>query len=157
MFGFFDDFEDALMLVGILGLTAVGCAAATASRDVRVEEIRKGYPAEYWSAQEAEAQERIKRCELEAEERIRKHEIEVAAQERLKLDARERDAVARRERLEFEKGAPAEYWTYRREHERMEAEKKIAQERSKADIEAAKQRAKALENSARNLAHAFEN
>ena len=144
---FKDDTLDLLGIIGVIGaaiITGIGITVANNAGKIRVAEIQGSYGPEYWLAKEAEANERV-----------RKHEIDVAAKERLKLDERERQDAARRERLEFEKGAPAEYWEYRRERERIEAKKKIAEEKAKTEKEIATQRAKALENSATRIAAAF--
>ena len=135
------DKESFVALAG-LGLLIAGVAyvATDESRtELKKTKIEKGYPPEYWVAKAEEARAKIS---------IRKAEIE--SQERLATDRREREDVARRELLEFEKNAPDGYW----EHKKTETRERTKLKEEEARLEADKARLEADKYIARRNAEA---
>lgn len=100
--------------LGLFSLLGFGVAYAYGNETkLRRMEIEASYPPEYWEAKK-----------LESEADIRKHAIDVESHERLVLDKRNRATDAEKERLEFERNAPEEYWTAKaiKEQERTKRE-----------------------------------
>lgn len=131
------DGNQSIIIAGIAGATmaVMSIAGGVSSYKSKQLEAKRliGMPDSYWEAEKAKAEAEVKM-----------HEMDVASDERLLLDERERKAKAAAARLEFQKAAPAEYWDYL-------AREKEAQERGKTERENAAAQAKAIENAARDI------
>lgn len=124
---------------------------------IKLEEIKKEYPPEYWTAkaEEAKAKAETDKARIESEERLK-------IDERIRRDA---EIAAKRE---FEKDAPAEYWEQRRieqeeqtkreaDRRRYEAEKESDRMRYEAETESARLHKQAIEASAKAAERALKN
>ena len=106
--------------------------------ELKKAELRGTYPPEYWTAKAAEA---------EADAKVRQASIE--SEERLKLDARNREEAEKKALREFEKNAPAEYWEQKRIEEEQKTKREADKRRYEAEQEAAKLHNRAIEESAK--------
>ena len=106
--------------------------------ELKKAELRGSYPPEYWTAKAAEA---------EADAKVRQASIE--SEERLKLDARNREEAEKKALREFEKNAPAEYWEQKRIEEEQKTKREADKRRYEAEQEAAKLHNRAIEESAK--------
>ena len=103
------------------------------------------YPPEYWTAKAAEA---------EANAKVRQASIE--SEERLKLDARDREKAEKEALREFEKNAPAEYWEQKRIEEEEKTKRELNKQRYESEKLVAESHNEALKESARIAARAAE-
>lgn len=106
--------------------------------ELKKAELEGTYPPEYWTAKAAEA---------EADAKVRQASIE--SEERLKLDARNREEAEKKALREFEKNAPAEYWEQKRIEEEQKTKREADKRRYEAEQEAAKLHNRAIEESAK--------
>ena len=102
--------------------------------ELKKAELESTYPPEYWTAKAAQA---------EADAEIRKASIE--SEERLKIDARNREEEEKKAIREFEKNAPAEYWEQKRIEEEQKTKRESEKYRCEAEQEAAKLHNKTIE------------
>jgi large subunit ribosomal protein L19 len=86
-------------------------------------------------------------AEAEADAKVRQASIE--SEERLKLDARNREEAEKKALREFEKNAPAEYWEQKRIEEEQKTKREADKRRYEAEQEAAKLHNRAIEESAK--------
>jgi len=106
--------------------------------ELKKAELEGTYPPEYWTAKAAKA---------EADAKVRQASIE--SEERLKLDARNREEAEKEALRKFEQNAPAEYWEQKRIEEEEKTKREADQRRYDAEREAAKLHNKAIEESAK--------
>jgi hypothetical protein len=120
--------------IGILAASAVVEKAVKLKHDAEQAELDRqaelekarivlSYPAEYWQAQTAEA---------EAKAEVEKAKIE--SDERLTIDARERQTATYIRQEEFEKNAPAEYWQAKRAAEEEQTKREAEKLRHEAEL-----------------------
>ena len=125
-----DNFENHPGTTALLFLVAVifgGGAMAVRANRIEGERL-KDMPDSYWEAKKAEAEASVK-----------KHEIDVASNERLVLDSRNRETAKAEAKREFEKSAPPEYWDAIARKAEAEERTKTAAAQAKAAKEAAYQ------------------
>lgn len=140
-----------------LGIVAIAATALTyITTDKKRKEVEKlavesKLPTEYWEAKKEEAKASIEKARIETE-----------LKERLEVDARKRSDAARREKMAFEKNAPAEYWAHKkvveeeetkRRHDRQVLESE--QNRLEADKYIARKNSEALASGARSVGYAL--
>ena len=106
--------------------------------ELKKAELEGTYPPEYWTAKAAQA---------EVDAMVRRASIE--SEERLKLDARNREDAEKEAIRKFEQNAPAEYWEQKRIEEEQKTKRESDQRRYEAEKEAAKLHNKAIEESAK--------
>ena len=104
-------------------------AEIEAEANIKKAEIEASYPPEYWQAKEAEAK---------ANAEVKKAQIE--SDERLKLDARNREEEELKAIREFEKNAPDAYWEHKRVEEEEKTKRELNAEQEKTAREMNKQR-----------------
>lgn len=139
MEGIKDFLEKNPWIIG-LGIAAVtlevggafGSVMSYKAKQLEAERLKE-MPDSYWMAEKAKAEAAVKQ-----------HELDIALKERLELDARDRAALERAAKLEFERTAPPEYWE-------AAARKAEAAERGKTERENAKRQAEAIKSAAREI------
>lgn len=116
-------------------------------QDILRAQIEATYPSEYW----------VSKAEAEKAS-VEKHRIEVESQERLTIDARNRQSAKETSIRDFEKNAPAEYWAHKKIEEeektrrhQMDLDDARRKEQLKLEREAAKRTADALDRHMRSL------
>lgn len=152
----FKNSKDIITCAGILGAGLI--AAFTylrkqkIDRDSEVEKLKAeaSYPPEYWIAKQAEAKAN---CD------IRKAEIESST--KLAIDKRDREDERAKNKMEFEKNAPSEYWNHKEIEEKersrrhqMDLDNARSKERDRIDRDIARRNAQAVETGARSLERA---
>lgn len=138
--------------------TAIGGLLAYIYHDknltkIRIAEEQAKLPPEYWESKKAEAAAEADKHAADKKAETEQQKAKLESEERLKLDARERDAVAHRERLEFEKNAPDSYWESKAKVEEektrrhsMDLENDRIQRQIKAERDLARRSAQLIES-----------
>lgn len=134
-----DDFKETIAIVGlgifaVLGFAYVG--TFNAKEKTKQMQMEIDYPPEYWVAKQAEI-----------EHDIRKHEIDISSKERLAMDKRDREDMARRERIAFEQNAPDGYW----ESKKVAEQEKTRREMNRQQVEMNKRQLEANKYIARQM------
>lgn len=121
----YNDDPFVLIVAGTIGTILLGILSHSGTEAYKARQLKE-MPDSYWEAKKAEAQSAIE---------IRREEL--AQEERLTLDKRQREQEAAAAKREFEKAAPPEYWTSLAEQAKAKEQAKIERDKAAAVAKAA--------------------
>ena len=129
--------------------------AELAAKQIELDkmETESKFPPEYWAAKKAET-----------EASVEKHRIDQESSERLTIDSRNRADAEKAAKRDFEKDAPAEYWTHKKIEEeektrrhQMDLDDARLRRQARTEKEIAARNAEALASGAKSLERAITN